>query len=220
MLKIVVFDGGCGGELFADRLASELPVVEIIKVIDRHSAEIILTQPKKARIAAENALRPYLGQVDLIIFANYLLSITSLNYFRKKYKSQKFIGFTLRSKRIIIEKATLILTTSAATKNFAFFTLAHRMGAKTVCLDSWPLKIDSGELTRDDVESALGSILDKLRNFSPEQILLICGHFVGFTPELRKIFGHNVRIVDGFDDTIRDAYRVLQIRGAPKIKSS
>jgi glutamate racemase len=218
MLKIVVFDGGCGGELFADRLASELPVVEIIKVIDRYSAETILTQPRKARIAAENALRPYFGQVDLIIFANYLLSITSLNYFRKKYKTQKFIGFTLRSKRLVVEKATLILTTTATTKNFAFFTLAHRIKAKTICLDSWPLKIDSGELTKDNIGSALGSILGKLRNFSPEQVLLICGQFTEFIPEFRKAFGHNVRIVDSFDDTIRDAYRVLKIRGAPKPK--
>ena len=34
MLKIVVFDGGYGGEFFADKLKEELPVVEIIRVID------------------------------------------------------------------------------------------------------------------------------------------------------------------------------------------
>ena len=218
MLKIVVFDGGYGGELFANRLASELPVVEIVRVIDRQNAEIILTQPRKARAVAENALQPYLGRVDLVILANYLLSATSLNYFRKKYKAQKFIGFTLKSKRIAIKKATLILTTSATAKNLAFFTLAHRMRAKTVFLDSWPPMIDNGKLTKKNVESVIGSILGELHNFSPEQILLICGDLTEFIPEFHKIFGHNVRIVDSFDDAIRDTYRILNIRGVPKLK--
>ncbi|MDO4987080.1 MAG: hypothetical protein Q4E46_02065, partial [Candidatus Saccharibacteria bacterium] len=100
MLKIVIFDSGYGGENFADRLESELPTTEIIRVIDWRSADIILANSKRARILAEKALRPFIGKVDLIIVANYLVSATSLKYFRRKYKDQKFIGFTLTPRRI------------------------------------------------------------------------------------------------------------------------
>ena len=55
MLKIVVFDSGFGGELFADRLESEIPVVEVIRVIDWRSANQILSSPRGARKAAEKA---------------------------------------------------------------------------------------------------------------------------------------------------------------------
>lgn len=218
MLKIVVFDGGYGGELLADRLASELPVVEIVRVIDWRNAESILMHPKKGRQAAEKALRPYIGKVDLIIIANYLLSTTSLNYFRRKFRGQKFVGLKLRSRRIGAKKTTLILTTTATAKSLTFFRLAHQLRAKTVCLDSWPLMIDNGELTNDNIKGALVSTFDKLYNFSPEQILLLCGQFTEFIPELHQFFGRNVRIVDSFDDTIRDAYRMLDIRGMPKLK--
>ena len=78
--------------------------------------------------------------------------------------------------------------------------------------------IDAGTLTNDNIESSLVSALGELRDFSPEQILLICGDLTEFIPEFHKIFGHNVRIVDSFNDTIRDAYRILNIRGVPKLK--
>lgn len=201
MLKIVVFDSGYGGELFASRLESELPVAEIIRITDWRGAD--------TRKVAENVLAPYIGKVDLIILANYLLSATSLNYFRRKYKNQKFVGFSLRCSRMVVKKSTLILTTSATAKCLTFFTFAHRIRAKTICLDSWPLKIND----------ACRDVLDRLNNFSPEQILLACGQLSKFIPEFREVFGHNVRIVDSFDDAIRDTYRILNIRGVPKLKS-
>lgn len=218
MLKVVVFDGGFGGELFADRLETELPIVEVIRVIDWRHAEQILKSPKSARKAAEEALRPYLGKVDLVVFANYLLSTTSLKYFRHHYKNQKFTGFTFWSKRILANKHTLILTTKPTTKNLAYATFAHRIKAKTICLDSWPLLIDDGELTLEAMHQDLKTSLASINNFSPEQILLACGQFVDLMKEFRKTFGHNVRIVDGFDDTIDRIYHILSIKHPKKKK--
>ena len=45
MIKIVIFDSGYGGELLADYLESELPVVNIVRVIDWHHAEEIQSSP-------------------------------------------------------------------------------------------------------------------------------------------------------------------------------
>ena len=49
MLKVVVFDGGYGGEFFADQLEAELPILDIIRVIDWRNAEGLLASPRKAR---------------------------------------------------------------------------------------------------------------------------------------------------------------------------
>lgn len=92
MIKIVIFDGGYGGEFFADRFEEAIPVVDIIRVIDWRHAEQYLTSAKDSRTLAEEALRPYINKVDLIILANHLLSLSSLKYFQRKFPKQKFIG--------------------------------------------------------------------------------------------------------------------------------
>ncbi len=212
MLKIAVFDTGYGGELFADRLEKELPVVEVIRVITWRNARKMEEHPLAARKLTEESLRPYIGNVDLLVIANYQLSITCLSYLRKKYPNQKFIGFTLKPKRIV-KRPTIILTTKATTKNLAYIAAAHVLKAKTICLDRWPALIDDGELTDDhfkaDLEPALGRVAS---HFKPQQVLLACGQFSECTPRLRKVFGHNVRIVDSFDHTIAEAARTLRLK--------
>ncbi len=216
MLKIAVFDTGFGGELFADRLEEALPVVKVIRVIDWRNALKVEQHPREARKIAEEALRPYIGTVDLIVIANYLISAVGLSYFRRKYPNQKFIGFTLRPHRIST-KPTVILTTRATTRNFVYFSASHRLKAKTICLDRWPHLIDDGELTSDDFKKDLDSALSRV-NFSPSQVMLACGQFTDLLPEFRKFFGHNTRIVDSFDDTMNEVYKILRIPGRPKTR--
>ena len=211
MLKVVVFDNGFGGELFADRLERELSIVEIIRVIDWHDAENTADDFRAARKAAERALRPYLGRVDLIVIANYLLSVTSLKHFRQKYPNQKFVGFALSTRRIAKDKPTLIITTTPTTKNLAFFAFAARTHAKTVCLDTWPQMIEEGRLLGQHLKN--DAAIQRAIRFSPEQILLACGQFTSLEPVFRQVFGHNVRIIDGFDQAFSDTCRALRLRG-------
>ena len=87
MLNVVVFDSGYGGEFFADWLEEEIPVVKVTRVIDWRNAALLLENPKKARKIAVDDLHPHIGKADLIVFANHLLTLTSLTYFCNKYKT-------------------------------------------------------------------------------------------------------------------------------------
>ena len=216
MLKIVVFDSGYGGEFFADKLEEELPVVEIIRVIDWRNADKFLNNPKEARKLASQDLRPYIGRVDLIIFANYLLSATSLKYFQRKYKNQRFIGLNLTKTSLPPKDSTLILSTKTLTKTINYYNFVfhlHRK-TKTIILDSWPAKIDDGELTLADIREALSSYIN--RSNRSQEIFLLCSQFYDIKPELIKLFGRNLKIHDGFKDTIREACKILKIRGSTK----
>ena len=216
MLKIVVFDSGYGGEFFADKLEEELPVVEIIRVIDWRNADKFLNNPKEARKLASQDLRPYIGRVDLIIFANYLLSATSLKYFQRKYKNQHFIGLNLTKTSLPPKDSTLILSTKTLTKTINYYNFVfhlHRK-TKTIILDSWPAKIDDGELTLADIREALSSYIN--RSNRSQEIFLLCSQFYDIKPELIKLFGRNLKIHDGFKDTIREACKILKIRGSTK----
>ena len=215
MLKIVVFDSGYGGEFFADCLAEELPIVEILRVINWREADKILLSPHTARKVAIESLRPYIGKVDLIIFANYLLSLTSLKYFQRKFKNQKFLGLSLKDPDTFIKQDTLILSTKAVTKTISYGNFVFRLkrDVKTLNLDSWPAKIDDGELNFTEIRQTLDKFLIKFPKFRPSEVILASSQFNDIKKELKKFFGQSLKIYDGFDDTIRRVSKTLNIRG-------
>lgn len=104
MLKIVVFDGGCGGEAVAEYLAEELQVVEIIQVIDwKHAPYDNKTSQEVCQLADE-LLRKYIGKVDLIVLGGYTVSM-ALEFLQGRYTEQKFIGMGVNYYRILKSKA-------------------------------------------------------------------------------------------------------------------
>lgn len=214
MLKIAILDSGYGGEFFADRLESELPIVKTIRIIDWRNAEQYLTNYKTARELATEALRPYIGKVDLIILANHLLSLTSLKYFRRKYPKQSFLGLELKAPDTFVKRDIIMLTTKAVTKTMGYhgfiFNLHRKI--KTISLDTWPAKIDDGELSHTEISEVLTNFMNS-KKIHPQEIILGCSQFEDIKPNLKQLFGKKVRIYSSFDDTIREACKVLRIRG-------
>lgn len=214
MLKVVVFDSGYGGELFADYLQENLPILQVVRVIDWRNSSIINTKYKEARKITESALLPYINKVDLIIFANHLLSVTSLKYFKRKYPYQKFIGIEFPRLKASNEREVLILATKAITKTINYYNYLFRLKrkTKTIILDAWPDMIDNGELERCE-------ILNTVKNFAarekiiPNDIILACTHFSEIKPELRSCFSGRVKIHDGFRDTLHKTCNALRLRG-------
>lgn len=214
MLKVIVYDSGYGGELFADRLEEDVPVLDVTRVIDWRNSEQLLKDKRTARRIAENALKPYFYHADLIIFANHLLTITSLKYFRHKYKRQKFIGLDLKESDTFLKRDILILTTKAVSKTIGYhiFLTKLKRKTKTLTLDDWPEKIDDGELTEEEIRKTLGTFLVK-EDFLPEEVILACSQFNDIKKELKRFFGQNVRLYDSFDDALRETCRTLKLRG-------
>ena len=220
MLKIVVFDSGYGGEFFADQLAEALPIVEILRVINWREANKILSDVHAARHVAEASLRPYFGKVDLIIFANYLLSLSSLKYFKHKYQKQNFLGLELKTPDTFIKRDVLVLSTTAVSKtsNFRNFVFRLKRKTKILNLDTWPAKIDDGELTFLEIKTTLQTFLTKNPKFHPEEVILASAQFNDIKTDLKHFFGQNLRIYDGFDDAVRATCGILRIRGGKKKK--
>ncbi|MBQ9484573.1 hypothetical protein IJU85_00490 [Candidatus Saccharibacteria bacterium] len=211
MLKIVVFDSGYGGELFADYLENELPVTDIIRVVDWRNADKMQHNARLTRRLAEEALKPYIGKVDLIVFANYLLSLTSLRYFQRKYKNQRFIGLALNHPANFRYR-TAILTTKAVAKTLRYRIFARQIKARTCILDDWPILIDDGELGHGKIRRDLAPLI----SYKPEQLIFTCTQFADLERELRRIFGHNTKILNNFEPAAHDICRALRIRGALK----
>ena len=57
MIKVLIFDSGYGGELFADWLNEEMPILDIIRIIDWRNAETILEAARKSSEKANDLVR-------------------------------------------------------------------------------------------------------------------------------------------------------------------
>lgn len=216
MRKVVIIDSGYGGEFLADRFDEEIGVIEVIRVIDWRHSEQYLNKPKTARELAAKALRPYIGKVDLIVLANHLLSATSLNYFKHKYPEQKFIGLGLKQPECFTKKRVLILTTKTLTKTMAyhgFIFALKKHKVRTMLVDHWPELIDEGELDSTDVRQSIAEFI-KARHIAPDAVVLANSQLEDIKPELKRFFGRKVKIYSGFDDTLREACKLLRIRGS------
>ena len=222
MLKIVVFDYGYGGEDFADRLEEQIPIVEIIRVIDWRHLEEAESNSRLARKYAKTALRPYIGKVDLIIFANHYLTITNLKYFQRKFKNQKFIGYKLVQPNNSSNRQLVILTTKPVTKTINYHNYIFRLKRKTqtMALDSWVPKINDGELEYSDVAAAFNNKNSISPSSKDTELILASSHFSDAKPLLKKYFGHNIKIHDSFNNTYRSACKVLKLRGGTGQKYS
>lgn len=91
MLKIVVFDGGCGAETVANFLQFELSTVDVVPVIDWQNAPYDKKSLPEVYRLVEKALEEYLDKVDLIVLGGYTVT-QALNFLQAKYPQQKFVG--------------------------------------------------------------------------------------------------------------------------------
>ena len=214
MIKIAIYDSGYGGELFADALEEEFPTYKVIRVIDWRNSAKIIKSIKTARQAALESLRPYIGKTDLIVFANFLLSITSLKYFRKHFPNQKFVGFSLPKPHLLRtcrERRTIILSTKALSKSLLFQLYLLKLRSiskiKVANLDAWVEKIDDGELT----ETKIAHALSKYQNFHPNAIILACSQFIELEPQIKSVFPKRLKTFKYHKVLIGNIRTALQI---------
>ncbi len=91
MLKVVVFDGGWGGEVVANYLEEELSVVEVVRVIDWKNAPYDEKSVEEIAEYAEENLQEYFGKVDLIVLGGYAVGLAK-KILRERHPEQEFIS--------------------------------------------------------------------------------------------------------------------------------
>ncbi len=213
MLKVVVFDCGWGGESFANYLESELPIVEVVRVIDWRHAPYNKLGVEDVLKYTEGALLPYIGTVDVIILASYEATISSLEYLKGKYPKQKFLGANLE---ILSEDSGvkfLVLTTSFVA-NSKFYSsrkeeLVDKSFYELIC-DDWPQLIDDGELTKEMIKQKLLNY----RDMYSDAVVLGCTQFSDVRDDLADaISWKQGRIIDEFALLLKNLCHLLGLRG-------
>ena len=218
MLKVVVFDSGWGGEMFADYLEEKVPVVEVTRVIDWRNAPYSEKGRTDICVMTDNALKPYIGEVDVIVLASFAVTVAALPYLRWKYPNQHFVGFEMNLSDYVADRwnagAVMTLATGVVAESISYGRELKKMSELTIvtpnCSD-WIRKVDDGEMTEMSLRKSLGIYA----RINVGTILLYSTGFADLAPILKKIYGPNVAVVDDF---ARVMVRVCEILGLRETK--
>ena len=161
MLKVVVFDGGWGGELVANALSEEISTIEVVRVIDWQNAPYDHLSLAELNRLAIHHLEPYIGKVDLIVLGGYAVSLT-LGELERRYPRQKFVGMGINYHRILKARnfpgRIAILVDSVLLKSTVYQEIRQNLPHSTIIIpdcSGWEERIDRGEMSRTVLEYEL-----------------------------------------------------------------
>lgn len=166
MLKIVVFDGGLGGETVANFLSHELQVTEVIQVIDWEHAPYDGKSTPEICAAAETCLASYFGKVDLIVLGGYAAA-QSLDYLREHYPEQNFVAVGVNYHRILKsavypDRVTVIMNNNLIDTDFCQ-NLRQNLPYSTLSIpdsNGWESLTNIGELSAEILHRELGAYFE------------------------------------------------------------
>jgi glutamate racemase len=199
MKKVVIFDTGTGGLLFAKYFSERFKGFEVVTVIDNKNAPYGNIPEAKIQDLTELAIEKYICKVDAIVLACNTATAVAIDYLRAKYPQQVFFGFEPMIKtaaKLSRTKNVVILATKATKKSARYKNLKQRFANLNIVepnCDNWASKIDSGTITRRDVEKSLDNKLDNV-----DIIILACTHYVAIHKLIEEVVGKSIKVIYPF----------------------
>ncbi len=212
MLKVVIFDSGWGGEMFADYVEEQIKVIDVIRVIDWRNAPYNKHTKEEIIRLSEAALYPYIGNVNVIVLASNEVTAVALDYLKKKYPEQKFVGFNWDELRKWSTRRILVLTTGLVKQSNDYLKAKKnwvKAKIKECLCEDWAQLIDDGELTNEKIEADIGNN----KAYDPDVIMLGCTQFADIKNTLSKIFGWRTTIIDNYRPTLQELCHALGFLG-------
>ncbi|MFA5296725.1 MAG: glutamate racemase [Lutibacter sp.] len=214
---IGIFDSGIGGTSIWKEVVKLIPNENTIYLADsknapygeKSSEEIIALSIKNTELLISKGCK-------LIIVACNTATTNAIDYLRENY-SIPFIGIepaikpaALLSKTgaigILATKGTLTSklfekTTKEYTKNM---TTIEQNGEGLVSL------IEEGKLNSLELNNLLSTYLKPMLNFNIDHLVLGCTHYPYLIPQIKKIIGENITIIDSGEAVARQTKAILE----------
>lgn len=178
MLKIIVFDGGWGGETIAEYLEREICVAEIIRVIDWEHAPYEGKTLAEIQDLSEKCLEPYFNKVDLIVIGGYTASL-ALGFLQARYPEQKFVSVGINYHRILKtrnypNRVTIIMNEILMQQGICD-TIGRQLPYSTLTIpdsSDWEEQANQGELTAEIIRQDLAPYFElKAAPSSPPKVV-------------------------------------------------
>ncbi len=239
MLKVVVFDGGWGGEVVANYIEKELGVVEVVRVIDWKNTPYDDKTVEEITDLIEDNLRNYLGKVDLIVLGGYATGLAT-DILNERHPEQNFVGPKINYDLILRARCypeQIAVLAGKITNNLLVSSeVREKLPDSTLILPDckgWEELINEDMMTKEILRTELACdfILGKQRGkacreaekdkendtprekLKPDAVLILNTHYWELREDLEDIFGWQVRIIDFKQKFLHDICAALKLRG-------
>ncbi len=214
---IGLFDSGIGGTSIWKEIVKLLPYEDTIYLADSSNAPYgQKTQKKIIELCVKNTELLLSKGCKIIVVACNTATTNAIDFLRKNY-NVPFIGIepaikpaALYSKTeaigILATKGTLSskLFEKTANEYTRHITTIEQVGEGLVPL------IEAGKTNSSEVKNLLKTYLEPMLKHHIDHLVLGCTHYPYLIPEIRKIVGNNVQIIDSGEAVARQTKNVLK----------
>ena len=219
MLKVAVFDSGWGGDIVAQDIEDNLAIVEVIRIIDWRNAPYADKSRYTIRRLVETALKPYIGQVDVIVMASFEAQC-AMRYLKTRFPYQKFIQMDWPCKDVLANnpRTMMILAGDRAKHSFEYRLWRRQFKKQRIIeppCEHWTARIDENGISREFLRRELAPYKKK----KIDTVVLGNTHFWDLKEQIEDILGWRTMVVDPRQILIDQLNTVLKLEGTSYLKS-
>lgn len=214
---IGLFDSGIGGTSIWKEVVKLLPNENTIYLADsknapygeKSSEEIIALSVKNTEFLLSKGCK-------LIIVACNTATTNAIDYLRKNY-AVPFIGIepAIKPAALLSKTGAIgILATKGtlSSKLFEKTTKEYTKNITTIEQDGEGLVplIEEGKLNSPEINELLTTYLKPMLNFNIDHLVLGCTHYPYLIPQIKKIIGENITIIDSGEAVAKQTKAILE----------
>lgn len=214
---IGLFDSGIGGTSIWKEVVKLLPNENTIYLADsknapygeKSSEEIIALSVKNTEFLLSKGCK-------LIVVACNTATTNAIDYLRKNY-TIPFIGIepAIKPAALLSKTGAIgILATKGtlSSKLFEKTTKEYTKNITTIEQDGEGLVplIEEGKLNSPKINELLTTYLKPMLNFNIDHLVLGCTHYPYLIPQIKKIIGENVTIIDSGEAVAKQTKAILE----------
>ena len=152
--------------------------------------------------------------IKLMVLACNTATVLAIDYLRRKFKIP-FIGVVpaVKPAALLSKKSRIaIMSTPATAKSRYLTTLVKNYGedSKTLKLGCQGLEEAIEELDYNRIEKLLKKYAKKIKEFDADVVVLGCTHYPLLKPQINKILGPKIKVIDSGHAVARRIKDILQ----------
>lgn len=211
-MKVLVFDSGWGGELFAKQLEQEIPVIDVVRMIDWQVGTYARLSDDEILEQTVRNISQVVGKYDLIVIASFTISAVALRGLKQRFPNQEFMGFKPKIPAGVkkLNGGNVIILASSIVKNTnEYKQMINKINKVTVIepeiADEWIERIDHDELEREEIFREFG-------RYDPDAIVCFETAFSDIKENVEQCFGWRTAFYDQMKEEIDGISRILNTR--------
>lgn len=214
--SIGIFDSGVGGTSIWKEISKLLPYENTIYLADSKNAPYG-NKSKQEIIDLSIKNTEYLLQLNckIIIVACNTATTNAIDILRAKYKIP-FIGIEPAIKPAALKTKTNIigiLATKGTLNSKLFVNTSSKINQKIEKIEiignGLVTLIENGKLESDEINNLLNSYIQPLLQQKADCLVLGCTHYPYLIPQIRKIVGNKIQIIDSGEAVAKQTKAIL-----------